>query len=97
MLRSIKTVKKCVEYRGRNDLCVKYKMVRPSKAMNGTRSVCVRYRGGDNGDCAEYRDVPYSIETEYEISVYRRQGGRDGDVNRGRLLFKKDFSIPACN
>lgn len=96
MLRSIKTYKKCVETRGRNDRCVKYKTVRPSKAMTGTRSVCVRHRGGDNGDCAEYRDVPYSIETHYEIPVYRAMGGRDGDVNRGRLLFKKDLTIATC-
>ncbi|MFT6070023.1 MAG: hypothetical protein ACJAT2_002464 [Bacteriovoracaceae bacterium] len=96
MLRSIRTYKKCVETRGRNDRCVKYQTVRPSKPMTGTRSVCVRHRGGDNGDCAEYRDIPYSIDSNYEVSVYQRIG-RQGDDNQGRLLFKKDFTLATCN
>lgn len=95
MLRSIKTYKKCVETRGRNDHCVKYKMVRPSKPMTGTRSICVRTQGRD-GDCIEYRDYPYSIDSNYEVSVHRRRGGRDND-ELGRKLFTKDFSIATCN
>lgn len=96
-LRSKKAKKKCVETRGRNDHCVKYEWVLPSKAMEGTRRLCVRWQGGDNDRCVEYRDIPYSIATEYDIKVSRRQNRGDGDVGPGRHLFTKTFTLATCN
>lgn len=98
VLRTIKPKKKCVDWRGRdNDRCVKYKTVYPSKPMEGTRRVCTRWTGGDNERCTRYEDFPYSIETSYDIKVYRKRNMGDGDVGPGRHLFTKNFTIPTCN
>lgn len=96
-LQSKTRKKKCVRTQGSDDECVKYKWVMPSKPMNGTRKLCVRWEGGEDDRCVEYREYPYSIDTEYDIEVSRREHRGDGDVGPGRHLFNKTFTIPACN
>ena len=96
-LRTKKMKKKCVQTQGRNDRCVKWINIFPSKAMDGTRRVCTRYTGGDNDRCTRWEDVPYSIETSYDIKVSRLRNLGDGDQGPGRYLFTKNFTIPACN
>jgi hypothetical protein len=97
VLRTIKKKRKCVDYRGRNDRCVKWIDVYPSKPMEGTRRVCTRWQGGDNERCTRYEDFPYSIETSYDIEVSRLRRMGDGDEGPGRYLFTKNFTIPSCN
>ncbi len=95
-LRTKTMKKKCVEYRGRNDRCVKWSQIFPSKPMNGTRKVCTRWQGRDNDRCTRWEEISYSIETEYDIDVSRMRRQR-GDEMPGRHLFTKNFTIPACN
>lgn len=96
VLRTKKLKKKCVQTQGRNDRCVKYIHIYPSKAMEGTRRVCTRWQGGDNDICTRWEDIPYSIETSYDIDVHR-MSRRGGDDYPGRYLFTKNFTIPSCN
>jgi hypothetical protein len=49
-LRTIKKVTRCTEYHGRNDRCVSWEIVYPSRAINGTQRRCIRRRMGDNDD-----------------------------------------------
>ncbi len=98
VLRTKKMKKQCIQTIGRDDECVKWKNVYPSKAMVGTRSVCTAYEGeSDGGGCRTWRQVPYSINTSYDIEVSRKEHRGQGEVGPGRHLFTKTFTIKSCN
>ena len=102
-LRSLKMVKECTRYEGRNDRCVSERSRFVYKDLQGTRTRCTRWDDrGDDQVCTRYDDVSYSIATEYQIPVYRRvSGGDNGDdfdsSSRRRPLFTKTFTVPSCN
>lgn len=102
-LRSIKARKKCIRWQsGRNnDRCLEYQEVYPRLAIEGTKEYCSRWAGGGDGQrCVEWTTYDYKLPLSYEIPVYRRISGRDGDdMDRSRTrrpLFTKNFTINAC-
>ena len=100
-IRTKRSIKKCTQYTGREDRCVSWITVFPTKPIIGTTRRCVRRRNGDNDECIEWADIPYELSLTFDVKVYRRRsGGRnDSDYDRYsmyRPLFTKEFTISNC-
>lgn len=65
-----------------------------------TEHTCVERNNGEDRCGAPYYTVTVEVPKVYkQIPVYalKNVDHNDRDVKRGRLLFKKDLVIPACN
>lgn len=103
-IRTKKELTKCLKYKmvRRGDdhemVCVESKKEFGFVDAEQTYTRCVKWqrRGGDHDDvCKKYEDYTYVQPLEFTVEVHKYEGSRS-DRDRTRLLFKKDYSISAC-
>ncbi len=101
--QTLKTIKTCTKWetqrgRDRDLVCVAYKTITGIVEKVQSYEACVKYqrRGGDHDDvCVKYETKTFEVPSNYSVEVRKQFGNRDN--NNTRLLFKKPFTIPACN
>lgn len=80
------------ESRGENDRCVDSEMVTLETPVTYSAKECTRWTGREQDTCTSYRTVSRSYKLSMMINVYNR----GHDDNRGSLVFKKAYTVPAC-
>ncbi len=97
-LKPIKTCTKWEVQRGRNANleCVSYKTITGIVEKVQSYERCVKYRNHRERDvCLQYETRTFEVASSYNVEVRKHIGSRANDNTR--LLFKKPFTIPACN
>lgn len=83
-------------------VCTKTEKQFFARDLEYTKSVCVRYKGGDDKgrECAKYENQTAYLKTNYSKTVreYTWTGSRrDGDWSLpGKIVSQEVFSVPAC-
>jgi len=84
-----KNVRKCV--RGAEGLCTKEITVTPTRKVNGHRYQCMVWKDNDESKgCAMWGNMPFKIDTEFEIEIFSLEGTVRIPV------MKKSFKVPHC-
>jgi len=96
---TLKTIKSCVKWeierrRDGNLVCVQYESITGIVEKVQSYERCVKYSSSRERDiCLQYETRSFEVPSSYNVEVYRELGHRNDNE---RLLFKKTFTIPAC-
>lgn len=99
--QALKPIKKCTKWeverrRDGNIVCVSYESIYGTVEKVQSYERCVKYRHHRERDiCLQYETRTFEVPSSYSVEVHKYVGSRNEDNTR--LLFKKPFTIPACN